>query len=170
MLNDYCIPKYFPEDLFQVIKKRPPFRWILIGPKRSGSMVHQDPLGTSAWNASISGYKLWAMFPPFIKKPGISGKDLTERGKNEPFFWFHEVLPKLQKKFGISPFFAVQKPGDLVFVPSKWWHAVINLTDTIAITQNFVSSINFEVVKKTVKKERKKLYERWTEKLKKRRF
>ena len=38
----YEVPKYFKEDYFDYIneKVRPPFRWFLIGPKRSGSTLH----------------------------------------------------------------------------------------------------------------------------------
>jgi histone arginine demethylase JMJD6 len=41
LLNDYEVSVYFKDDLFKLVgHKRPPYRWFLIGPERSGSKVH----------------------------------------------------------------------------------------------------------------------------------
>lgn len=39
MAEAYEVPKYFQEDFFSVLPdKRPPYRWIIIGPARSGEI------------------------------------------------------------------------------------------------------------------------------------
>ncbi len=42
MIKDFRVPKYFREDILSNVgsEKRPPYRWFLIGPERSGTTVH----------------------------------------------------------------------------------------------------------------------------------
>lgn len=58
-------------------------RWFLVGPKRSGTSVHIDPLGTSAWNTVVSGRKLWVLFPPHVDKSVARGKEMIRQGEDD---------------------------------------------------------------------------------------
>lgn len=59
LLDDYSVPCLFREDFFEVLdlEKRPSFRWLIIGPQRSGASWHVDPALTSAWNTLLVGRK-----------------------------------------------------------------------------------------------------------------
>lgn len=139
MMDDFSVPKYFTEDLFKLTgeHKRPPYRWFLIGPERSGTTVHIDPLGTSAWNTSLSGRKRWVLFPPGTEKRVAKGIDVKAKGEDdEAVHYFTTLLPRTRqthKDLQIIEF--IQEAGDTVYIPGGWWHGVINLDDTVAITQ-----------------------------------
>ena len=80
-------------------KKAPPHRWFLIGPRRSGSEVHQDPLGTSAWNTSVCGHKRWVLIPPApgITKKFVRGEHSLNKGEDdEAIQYFDKILPRLK--------------------------------------------------------------------------
>lgn len=51
-------------------------------------------------------------------------------------------------------------------MPGGWWHAVVNLDNTMALTQNFLSTRNFEKVWRSLRKERRKLSFKILEKFK----
>ena len=52
LLKRFNPPKYFANnlDIFDIVKEdhRPPHRWFLIGPERSGTTVNIDPMLTNA--------------------------------------------------------------------------------------------------------------------------
>ena len=103
------------------------------------------------------------MFPPHIPKFVVKGKGLWEEGaQNEAIVYFFEVLPKIieaegRERLGVVEF--IQNPGETVFIPSGWWFAYVNLEDSIAITQNFVSQANFDRAWRALRSKRRKFAE-----------
>lgn len=72
------------------------YRWIVMGPARSGSGLHVDPLATSAWNALISGHKRWALFPPGTQRHHVLPK--LPGLEREAVSWFTHVYPLTQRE------------------------------------------------------------------------
>ena len=149
MAREYEVPRYFQEDLFSVLGEddRPDYRWLIYGPAKSGSTFHKDPNATSAWNAVVFGSKKWIMYPPHVMPPGVRQSD---DGANVscPVSLMEWMLSfyDLRDCEGVAPRECVLKRGELLFVPRSWWHCAINLEDTLAITQNYVSRANLRHV------------------------
>eukprot|EP00277_Geminigera_cryophila_P016800 CAMPEP_0179442882 /NCGR_PEP_ID=MMETSP0799-20121207/26355_1 /TAXON_ID=46947 /ORGANISM="Geminigera cryophila, Strain CCMP2564" /LENGTH=494 /DNA_ID=CAMNT_0021228423 /DNA_START=21 /DNA_END=1505 /DNA_ORIENTATION=- len=144
LAEDYWIPAYFTHDLFSVLgTERPDWRWLIIGPARSGSAFHVDPNQTSAWNAVITGRKKWIMWPPHYHPPGVwpSEDGSTTTSNASITEWFLNWYPQTQTE-AVRPLECVQEAGELIFVPRGWWHCVLNLEPCIAVTQNYVSEQN----------------------------
>jgi len=165
LMDDYEVPKYFPHDWFSLVNTdaRPPFRWFCIGPKRSGTTVHTDPLGTAAWNAVTHGVKRWVLMEPHETKKRVKGKDLVQSGEDdEAIMYFDFILPRIKHAYpDLKIYEGLQKPGEVIFVPGEWWHGVLNLEDTVAVTQNYCGPDNFDLVWSKTRREREKIAWLW---------
>ncbi|KAG0480305.1 hypothetical protein HPP92_011163 [Vanilla planifolia] len=151
LLQDYSVPHLFEEDFFDVLDydQRPPFRWLIIGPERSGASWHVDPGLTSAWNTLLCGRKRWALYPPGRVPVGVTvhvSEDDGDVNIESPssLQWWLDIYPLLADHD--KPLECTQLPGETIFVPSGWWHCVLNLETTIAVTQNFANASNFEFI------------------------
>lgn len=71
-----------------------------MGPERSGTPIHIDPLTTSAWNASLKGHKRWVLFGENVPKSIVKGKEFRPKGyDDEAINYFIEILPKIRAKY-----------------------------------------------------------------------
>lgn len=114
-----------------------------------------------------------------MPKSVVKGSDLIRDDEDdEPIHYFMYILPRIKRKAAAACFcngslpegsdykdFAcyefTQNAGETVFIPNGWWHAVLNLTHTVGITQNFCSSRNFDEVWLKTRSGRKRLAWKW---------
>ena len=209
VLGAFAPPRFCGrDDLFKLVgeRRRPPYRWLLVGPERSGTCAHVDPLGTSAWNTAraprppsgpalgrerrrrrrtegsesrargarppdaasraqvLRGRKRWVLFEPGTSKHVAKGSRLYDARKedDEAVNYFVDILPRVRAAYpDARRIECVQEPGETIFVPGGWWHAVINLDDTIGVTQNFASRTNFDAVWDKTRLGRKSMARKW---------
>lgn len=146
--------------------------------------MHFDPLALIAWNSVIAGRKLWIIFDECTPEEVATGQifmDKITRTPNTPNIlneavgWFHQVWPqlrnylienKLVQKY--KPRLLIQYPGETIFVPGGLFHFVLNLDDSLAVTQNYCNMSNFGLCWREMRIERRHTAIRWLAMLKRR--
>jgi len=138
---------------------RPPWRWILMGPPRSGTGLHIDPLWTNAWVTLLEGTKRWILVPPHVQSHLPDGAGLREP-QVPSVIWFQEYYDRVVTLEGVVEI--LQRPGETVFVPNGWPHLVLNLERTVAITHNYASEFGpFERMWEQVAEDEPDFAQRW---------
>jgi hypothetical protein len=161
LLQDYQVPPCFnTRDLLECLGEevRPPYRWILIGPARSGTGLHIDPLGTHAWVTLLEGVKRWVLFP--------HGTDKFRIGMQDPpipsAVWFASEWYQQSTLHVTGAIEILQHPGETVYVPAGWPHVVLNLQFSTAITQNYATEYpSWDRLHDAIKTEEPAMYEIW---------
>ncbi|KAJ1723527.1 JmjC domain-containing protein 4 [Coemansia erecta] len=112
------------------------FRFCYLGGRGTWTPFHEDVWRSYSWSANVCGRKQWTLVPP---------------GQNALFTdglgnWVHDLraydatkFPRLNELRTIE---IVQEAGETIFVPSGWWHQVVNLEDTISINHNWGNEFN----------------------------
>ncbi|KAL6938121.1 hypothetical protein ACO0RG_004660 [Hanseniaspora osmophila] len=171
--DNYEVPFFSQADFFKIFNDqkhncRPDHSWLITGPKRTGSTFHKDPNHTSAWNAGLSGIKLWVMLPSHIVPPGVT-TDAEENEVTSPIGTAEWILSGYYNDSvklalnnannfdGVNCLIGMTFPGECIHVPAGWWHTVINITDSVAITENFVPRLGLPKVLNFLKNKRNQI-------------
>ncbi|KAG8748702.1 hypothetical protein FRC10_000093 [Ceratobasidium sp. 414] len=147
---DYDPPTLFGEDLFKLMgNKRPDYRWLV--PKDQAVLFTKTPMRRALGMLYvITGSKGWVMFPPDVCPPGVYVSE-DEAEVTSPLSlaeWFMLYFDAAWAEYGPNSVSAnnrgkmrvgVCHAGEIVYVPSGWWHLVVNLEASVAVTQNFAS-------------------------------
>lgn len=129
LLGDFSEPAAAVPDMLQRIPERlfKPLLWLFIGPEGSGTGLHHDVLDTHAWLAVIHGRKRLAMHPP-----ASLDADFERHGA--------DAAMVLQQRHGQGRWRYLElRCGDLLLIPSGWWHQVVNEGLTLGLTRNFAT-------------------------------
>ncbi|VDM46677.1 unnamed protein product [Toxocara canis] len=116
------------------------YRFVYFGTKNSWTVFHSDVMSSYSWSANICGRKLWYFVPP-------GNEELFRKDRNG-FIKDIRTARERWTEAGVVQF--VQLPGQIVFVPSNWYHQVHNLEDAISINHNFINASNVDVVLRLV--------------------
>ena len=107
----------------------------------ASSILYSTDAALSAWNAVLRGSKYWIMFPASPSQPPPPGVFVSEdQSEVTSPLSIAEWLLGFHAQARATPGCAegICGEGEVLHVPSGWWHLVVNLKPSIAITQNFV--------------------------------
>lgn len=139
-------PPCFSRDAAAAVcdeKLRPlPAKWLLVGAVRSGTPIHDHPT-TVAWNALLVGCKLWCCFPPDVDESALllnlDGGDEEGDFDLSAVEWFCRAGSgdgQGGRQLDESATIIVQRPGEVVFLPIGWFHVVLNVETSTALSMS----------------------------------
>jgi hypothetical protein len=115
-----------------------PTKWrFFVGPALSGTLPHHHAY---AINALARGRKRWAIYAG--ADPAKTAQLLEEGYRDynssaQAVDWFLTECPKLRSRQGVRLWELAQEPGDLVYIPDLFIHAVLNLEPVVGVGVEF---------------------------------
>ena len=157
-LPEYFLPNWLSDRYLlrhvEKVFKRGAAIEIFIGGKGSAfPVLHYDGAGAHAFLMQIYGRKEFIVFPPdqerFLypspEEGNFSLLNSIEHPDLKKFPLFSKAVPT---KF-------VLEPGELLFVPSHWWHTAKMLTPSITLAANVLNQSNWHELMKFVSLKRR---------------
>jgi hypothetical protein len=141
--NVYAFPRRYASPLMRAQWRRPDgYLKLLIGGVGSKfPVLHFDGDNAHAAITEVYGDKEFVMFPPeggplLYANPKLPNRSLIDN-LHEPDLQRFPLLAKATR------YRAVLRPGDMVFVPSRWWYTARPLTSSVSVCMNILDGSNW---------------------------
>jgi len=130
------------------------YRFVYLGPAGTRTPLHADVLRSHSWSANIAGRKRWRLLSPshtsllcdssgrttapdFLLDDDMCNEE--EQGENGMSHSTSSLFPRLASA-RMHSVEVEQLAGEIIFVPSGWFHTVDNVEDCLSINHNWISS------------------------------
>ncbi|KAI9223922.1 hypothetical protein BC828DRAFT_374808 [Blastocladiella britannica] len=145
----YSVPDAFSDDWLNLWYDcrsdcKDDYRFVYMGRAGTWTPFHADVMRSYSWSANVCGRKRWLLFPP--------GQEhlFTDQHGNVVYSVDHVDAAKYPRFHEAISIEVIQEPGQVLFVPSGWFHQVWNLEDTISINHNWCNQLNFDFVARSI--------------------
>lgn len=150
-LPEYFLPNWLPDKYMvkyvgEVLNRGAAIEVYIGGKGGAFPVLHYDGAGTHAFLMQVYGRKQFIIYPPeqeqylypSPEKQNLSLINSIDQPDLEKFPLFAKAEPTV----------FVLEPGELLFVPSHWWHTTKMLTPSISISCNVLNQSNWhELIK-----------------------
>lgn len=144
-LPDYLFPnwlgdRYLVKYVGEVLNRGAKIELYIGGQGGTFPVLHYDGAATHAFLMQIYGQKQFIIFPPNQTRylyPLPSKVNFSEVNVEKPDL---EKFPLFAKAV---PMTLVLQPGELLFIPSGWWHTTRMLSPSISISANVANESNW---------------------------
>eukprot|EP01083_Nonionella_stella_P062142 161654_1 len=125
-------------------------KWIIFGTTGSGATFHFDYYLTEYWNLAVEGSKFWFLIDPESVEQGFfdgNEQDLHKVLRMPLWQFWIQIYPYMTGTQSEYPYYeCMQRKGDIVYAPVKWYHATVNLNATLSISRNMITRFNYKTV------------------------
>jgi hypothetical protein len=134
----YAVP-HRPGEELSPAASRFPYRGLFISGRGARTRLHRDPWTSSAVLCQFYGDKQLTMYAPEQAACLMNGDEFVDPAAPDPqrFPRFAQARPAYEDTL---------KPGEVLYIPSGWFHDVTSVTDSISVTWNFVHESRVETL------------------------
>ena len=124
-------------DLFRVAGMRT--LNVIVGMQHCNTSVHVDQGAEAVWHLLLEGQKVW-----LVGRREDDAAMLATFPSDKKMAWYRLEASQREWIQDMGCMTIVQNPGDIIYMPAEWPHAVKHLTDTLALQSTMLQSWDSE--------------------------